>query len=90
MILDVLAYKNKAAGMFANPFYSQEKLENAEVNMSRALIINGPELQAKYKHLALYKLGTFDDVKGTFDVLKEPEFIFDCDDIIDGIKGGNN
>lgn len=85
MILDILCYRNKAMKCYANPIYSQEKLENLEVNVSRSIIAGGPEARLKSKNLALYHFGTFDDETGKFDLLKEPELLFDVDDILAAI-----
>lgn len=85
MILDVLCYRNKKMKCFANPIYTQEKLENMELNVTRAIIAGGPAAKEKMKGLALYHLGTFDDEKGVFDLMKEPELMFDVDDIISGL-----
>lgn len=84
MILDVLAFRNKKMKCYTNPFYTQDKLENQEIGMSRVLLTN-PEARLKYKNLALYHFGTFDDIEGKYNLLKEPELLFDCDDLIAGI-----
>lgn len=81
MILDVLAFRNKVMGCYTNPIFTQEKLENQEANMFRSLVYGGDSAIAKYKNLALYHLGKFDDEKGKFE-LCEPELLFDCDDLI--------
>lgn len=81
MILSVLAFRNKKMQCFTNPFYSQEKLENMETNFGRAMV-QDRSLVAKYKNLALYNFGTFDDKTGLYELKKEPELMFDCDDII--------
>lgn len=81
MILDVLAFRNKKMKCYTNPFFVQEKLENQEINMMRYLQENeGGKL--KYKNLVLYHFGTFDDVSGKYDLFKEPEMLYDCDDLI--------
>lgn len=85
MILDVICFRNKKLKCYANPTYTQEKLENLETNMARSIIIGGPQAVAKYKNLALYHFGTFDDATGVHQFLKEPELLFDCDDIIAAI-----
>lgn len=85
MILEVMAFRNKKMKCYANPFFSQDKLDNAEVSISRAIISGGESAKAKYNHLALYHFGTFDDVTGKYDLLKEPELLCDCDDIIAAI-----
>lgn len=82
MILDVLAYRNKKMKCYTNPFYSQEKIENYEVNIGRSLIAGGPAAVEKMKNLALYLFGQFDDVAGKYILLDEPELICDIDDII--------
>lgn len=81
MILDVLAFRNKKMKCYTTPIFTQDKLENLEVNHFRSLIAGGPAAIEKYKSLALYHLGTFDDESGEFK-LKEPELLFDCDDLI--------
>lgn len=86
MILDVLAYKNKKLRCFSNPFYSQEKLENLEVSVTRQIIQGDKD---KAKNLALYHFGTFDDITGKYDLKKEPELLFDCDDIIAALPGAD-
>lgn len=85
MILDVLAFRNKKMKCYTQPFYTQDKLENQEINMSRVLVTS-EEARLKYKSLALYHFGTFDDEKGIYNLLKEPELLFDCDDLIAGIS----
>lgn len=82
MILDIFAFRNKKMKAFTNPWFSQDKLENMEVNLSRSIILGGPDMVAKYKNLVLYHFGTFDDEKGKYILLDEPELVCDCDDII--------
>lgn len=82
MILEVFAFRNKRMKCYANPYFSQEKLDNIETNLGRSIVMGGPEMQKKYKSLALYHFGTFDDCSGKYDLLAEPELIVDCDDII--------
>lgn len=82
MILDVLVYRNKKMKCFTNPIYTQDKLENLELNIIRSLIAGGPSAKEKLKNLAMYHLGTFDDETGKYDLLAEPELLFDVDDII--------
>ena len=82
MILDVFAFRNKKLKCFANPYFAQDKLENVETNLSRSIAAGGPEVKLKYKSLALYHFGTFDDTSGVYNLLKEPELLADCDDII--------
>ena len=82
MILDVLAFRNKKLKCYTQPFYSQEKLENLETNLSRSIYTGGQTMILKYKNLVLYKFGTFDDQTGKYDLLEEPELITDCDDVI--------
>lgn len=85
MILDVLAFRNKKLKCYTQPFFSQEKEENIEQNMARALFTGGESMILKYKNLVLYKFGTFDDNAGKYDLLDEPVMLFDCDDIIASI-----
>lgn len=85
MILDVYAFRNKKMQCYANPYFSQDKKENIEINMSRAIFAGGPEARLKYKSLALYFFGTFDDATGKYQLLDTPELILDCDDIIASI-----
>lgn len=82
MILDIYSFRNKKLKCYANPFFSQEKKENMEVNMGRSLLAGGPEMRLKYKNLSLYYFGKFDDDSGKYDLLDTPELIFDCDDLI--------
>ena len=37
MILDIMAFRNKKMKCYTNPYFIQEKLDNQEVNMMRAL-----------------------------------------------------
>ena len=85
MILDVLAYRNKKLKSYANPVYVEAKLETIEVSITRAIVSGGEEALKKFKNLALYHFGTFDDQTGKYDLFKEPELICDCDDIIASI-----
>lgn len=85
MILDVVAFKNKKLKCWTNPIFTQEKLENLETNYYRAIGTGGPVAKEKMKGLALYHFGTFDDVKGKYELLEEPEYLFDCDDIISSL-----
>lgn len=88
MILDVIAVRNKKMKCYANPTFSQEQLKNLEVNMTRSLITSA-EMRERYKNTAVYYFGTFDDESGKYDLKEEPEFLFDCDDIIASLpKGG--
>lgn len=82
MILDVYAFRNKALKCYANPYFSQEKKENVDQNLARSIFAAGPAGKEKYKNLALYYFGTFDDTLGKYDLLREPELVVDCDDII--------
>lgn len=81
MILDIIAYRNKVLKCYANPIFTQEKLEVMEQNMTRALIMN-PGKKEQFAHTALYHFGTFNDETGKYDLLKEPELIYDVDDIL--------
>lgn len=81
MILDIICVRNKRMKCFANPTFTQEKLENLETNMTRS-IISSEQVRLKYKNCALYHFGTFNDETGKYDLKKEPELLFDCDDII--------
>lgn len=82
MILDIYAFRNKKLKCYANPYFSQDKKENVETNMSRSLLSGGPEMRLKYKNLSLYYFGKFDDDSGKYDLLETPELILDCDDLI--------
>lgn len=84
MILDILCIRNKAIKSYAQPYFSQEKLENQEANMYRTLVLS-PEARVKYKNCALYHFGTFNDETGKYDLLPEPELLFDCDDLVASI-----
>lgn len=86
MILDVIAFRNKMMKSYTNPIFTQDKLENLEVNMSRSLILGGKETIAKYKNLVLYHFGTFDDETGKYTLFDQPEMLFDCDDLIAAIQ----
>lgn len=85
MILDIYAFRNKKLKAYANPFFSQDKKENLESNMFRSLVVGGPDMVAKYKSLVLYHFGTFDDETGKYDLLEQPEMMYDCDDLIAAI-----
>lgn len=82
MILDVIAFKNKKLKCWANPTFTQDKLENLETNYHRAIAAGGQVAKEKMKGLTLYHFGKFDDIKGKYELLDEPEFLFDCDDLI--------
>lgn len=82
MILDIICYRNKKMKCWTNPIFTQEKLENIEKNTYRSLMIGGDQAVAKMKNLAMYHFGTFDDELGKYDLLKDPELLFDCDDLI--------
>lgn len=85
MILDIIAFRNKAIKSYLNPQYIEGKLENLEVALTRGITLGGAAKVKEYKDLALYHFGTFDDQTGKYDLLKEPELICDCDDIIASI-----
>lgn len=82
MILDIICYRNKKMKCFANPQFTQEKLENLEKNTFRSLIYGGDQAKTKLKNLAMYHFGTFDDELGKYDLLETPVLLFDCDDLI--------
>lgn len=84
MILDIIVIRNKKMKCYANPTYTQEKLDNLQENMTRSLI-SSEQVRLKYKCCALYHFGTFDDVTGKYNLKAEPELLFDCDDIIAAI-----
>lgn len=81
MILHILSFRNKGLKAWSNPHYSDIDPEKCAVQLSRGLASCRPEQRASYKRLALYCLGTFDDESGKFDLLSEPEFLLDCDEV---------
>lgn len=87
MILDVLCVRNKVMGAYANPYFTQEKLENLEENFSRSLLTS-EQVRQKYAHCAIYHLGTFDDKSGKFIIHDEPTLLLDCDDVIASLPKG--
>lgn len=87
MILDIVCFRNKKMKCYTTPQFTQDKLDNLEVNYTRSFIAAGAAQIEKYKSLALYHFGTFDDETGTYNLLEEPELLFDCDDIIASLPG---
>lgn len=81
MILHILSFRNKGLKAWSNPHYTDIDPEKCAIQLSRAISSCSPEQRASYKRLALYCLGTFEDETGKFEVLDEPEFLLDCDEI---------
>lgn len=81
MKLEILCIKNKGMGCWSQPWFVQSKLENEAEGLARTISFNS-EARVKYKKCALYHLGTFDDVTGKYDLLKDYVLLLDCDDVI--------
>lgn len=84
MIHYVFTFRNKVAQYYDQPFFSKEDKEHVKENYARACLLSKPEEHAKLKEMALYYFGTFDDIKGTFDLVPEEKLL----DLEDYIKGG--
>lgn len=82
MTLTIYSYKDNALGCYSQPFYDDRPTEHVAVGVSRAII--GSDKKESMKHKVLYKIGTFDDVKGTITAC-EPELVLDCDEVLASI-----
>lgn len=89
MILNIYAFKDNALGCFTQPFYNDVPVENVGVGTTRAIIGATPDKRAAYKHKVLFKLGTFDDVKGKFTEC-DYELVLDCDEVLARLDDGKS
>ena len=82
MKLYIFARRDKKLQAFDLPYYKREDVEHEVEGVSRGLKFVKPEERARAADLALYYLGSFDDVKGKFDLLEEPEKLIDFEDYV--------
>lgn len=83
MLLNVIMFKNKKVNAFTTPQFIDIEPEKAAIQLSRSLQLNDkPEIDATYKNLAMFFMGTFDDSTGKFDLERRPKFLLDCEDVL--------
>ena len=83
--LPVFAFKDKKTQSFAKPIITEQSKEVYVKGTLRAAVRAEGVDKAYAKDQALYYLGTYDDGTAKFDLLEDPEKIFDLEDyIIDG------
>lgn len=81
MIYVCFAYKDRRTKAFTGPILDHCSKENYIEKMKRAFIVDKPEVHAQNKDLSMYYLGVYDDTKATFDLLPEPEFVLEVDEL---------
>ena len=86
MMLSVYAYKDNALGCYTTPFFDDRPSENVGIGVARAIIAS--EKKSSMKHKVLYKIGTYDDAKGSITPC-EPELILDCDEVLARVGSEN-
>lgn len=79
MTYTIFSYKDNKIGCYSNPFYDDRPVEHVATGVTRAIL--GSDNKDKMKHKVLYKIGTFDDVKGEL-VPCSPELVLDCDEVL--------
>jgi len=78
MIQQVFALRDRKADVFGRPVFVAA-LGSLVRELTDAVTGGGQDTLARHPgDFALYRLGTFDDVKGTFDLLPLPDFVLDC------------
>ena len=84
MKLYVYCARDKKLGAYQVPEYKTEDPEHVSEGTARSLKVVAFETieKARLKDQALYFFGTFDDVKGKFDLLEEPEKLIDYEDYL--------
>lgn len=74
----VFSLRDRQAGIFHNPVFA---VSLGQVVRELTDVVNRPSQEILFLHPAdfqLYKLGTFDDVKGVFSLLPIPDMVLDC------------
>lgn len=81
MILEVFALQDRKAGVFGRPVFVVtmgllvRELQDA---------LKGEDILARHpEDFALFRLGSFDDVKGVFVLLPLPDFVLEVSSLVD-------
>ena len=84
MKIYIYCARDKKLGAFQNPEYKTEDKEHIAEGTARSLKVVqvGAIEKARLRDQALYFMGSFDDVKGKFDLLDEPEKLLDYEDYL--------
>jgi len=80
----VYCSRDKKLGAFQTPEFKTEDPEHVSEGTARALKVVPIENieKARLRDQALYHLGSFDDLKGKFELLEEPEKLIDYEDYL--------
>lgn len=84
MKIYVYCARDKKLGAYQFPEYKTEDKEHIAEGTARSLKVVQVEAieKARLRDQALYFMGSFDDVKGKFDLLEEPEKLIDYEDYL--------
>ena len=80
------SYRNKVASVFYPPFVKDEHQEIVVAQLKRTVAIDN-EAAKNLRHLELYIVGIFDDVKG--DIEPCCNYLIDIDDLLVKEDGNN-
>lgn len=78
----VYAFRDEKLGAFNDPQYDVMDKEHKKDIIARSCLQCPEEQRARVADTTLYFLGTFDDVKGTFNLLVYPELLLNLRDYI--------
>lgn len=84
MKLFIYCARDKKLGAYQVPEYKTEDPEHISEGTARSLaVVQGETIEkARLKDQALYFMGYFDDVKGKFELLEEPQKLIDYEDYL--------
>ena len=78
MIQQVFALRDRKADIFGRPVFVAS-MGSLVRELTDVVVSDSQDTLARHPgDFALYRLGTFDDVKGTFDLLPLPDFVLEC------------
>lgn len=78
MIQQVFALRDRKADVFGRPVFVAS-MGSLVRELTDAVCGGGDDTLARHPgDFALYRLGTFDDVKGVFELLPLPDFVLEC------------
>lgn len=78
----VYGYKDYKLGAYGNTFNDVLEPERMKETITRSCLMAAEEQKPQLRDQALFYFGTYDDVKGKFDLLQEPAKLLDLGDYV--------
>lgn len=78
----IFCYRDKKLGCYTTPHFEIQDKEHFAEAIIRSIKKSQPTDRGNIIDMALYYLGFFDDVEGTFVLLPTPEKLLDCEDYL--------